>query len=125
MGLSGWNDPPKFNKDDEILKLTNDPEVLVVNSLRNILSNLQNSSQIQNRVLQDTEKRLNILFDKLAKKELDNTILALLVHLANSLNSQDFQKAFSLVMELMQKGSATDSKWVVGLKRLVEISTNS
>ena len=70
-------------------------------------------------------KRLNILFDKIEKKELDNTLLALLVHLANSLNSKDFQKAFSLVMELMHKGSANDSKWVVGLKRLVEISTNS
>ncbi len=123
-GLSGWNDPPKFTKDDEILNQTKDPEILISSTIKNILLNLKNL-QIQNRVLQDTEKRLNILFDKLDTNVIENSILGLLVHLTNSLDSKEYQKASGLVMELMQKGSANDSKWVVGLKRLVEILANS
>lgn len=121
VGLSGWNDPPQFNsKSDQILDNTINPEQLILDTIRNILEILKNS-KIQERMLLDTEKRMNILFDKLQNKDIESTTLALVVHFSNSLNLKDYSKASTLVMELMQKGAAGDSKWVVGLKRLVEL----
>lgn len=121
VGLSGWNDPPKFSgKSDLILDNTANPEQLIMDTIKNILEILK-TSNIQERMLQDTEKRMNMLFEKLQIKEVETSTLALVVHLSNSLNLKDYQKASGLVMELMQKGSAADSKWVVGLKRLVEL----
>ena len=121
-GLSGWNDAPNLNdkSSNQIILETQNPSKLILETLSNILNSLK-TVNIPGKIFADTEKRCLILFEKLEKQELDSTVLGLLIHLSNAVNVQDNSKAGQISMELMQKGTPGDSKWIVGVKRLVEL----
>ena len=72
-------------------------------------------------MMQDTEKRLDDLFDKLATDKIERPILAHLIHLSNALKAKDLNTATRISVEFMTTIFAQEGKWVVGLKRLVEL----
>jgi hypothetical protein len=72
-------------------------------------------------MMQDTEKRLDDLFDKLATDKIERPILAQLIHLSNALKAKDLNTATRISVEFMTTIFAKEGKWVVGLKRLVEL----
>lgn len=59
--------------------------------------------------------------DKLASDQVGKPILAQLIHLANALNGKDLNSASQITMALMTSSFDQEGKWVVGLKRLVEL----
>ncbi len=72
-------------------------------------------------MVQDTEKRLDELFDKLASGTISRPLLARLLHLSNALNQRVHPAAMQLSLQLMTDYMNTEGKWVVGLKRLTEM----
>lgn len=68
----------------------------------------------------DTEKRLNILFDHLNNEDLirPDTIQQL-VSLSNALEAKDFGTASDIQMEVHRDKVDECGNWMVGVKRLV------
>jgi hypothetical protein len=72
-------------------------------------------------MVQDTEKRLDELFDKLASSQISRPLLARLMHLSNALTQRAHPAAMQITLQLMTDFMTTEGKWVVGLKRLAEM----
>lgn len=72
-------------------------------------------------MVQDTDKRLDELFDKLASGKISRPLLARLMHLSNALNQRAHPASSQLTLQLMTDFMNTEGKWVVGLKRLAEM----
>ena len=72
-------------------------------------------------MVQDTEKRIESLMDKLASDQVSKPILAQLIHLSNALKVRNIQSATQITLQLMTDSFDQEGKWVVGLKRLVEL----
>jgi hypothetical protein len=72
-------------------------------------------------MIDDTEKRMDELFDKLASNQISSSILAKLIHLCNALKANDVQSATRMSLDLMTTSFEKEGKWVLGLKRLVEL----
>ena len=68
----------------------------------------------------DTEKRLNILFDHLNNEELlrPDTV-QMMSELAQALQSQDFDRSQALQTEIHRDKVDECGNWMVGVKRLV------
>lgn len=94
------------------------PEVLTIES---ILSTKLEAAKpgipekFQKQV-QDSGKRLEILFTALKRGEIDSTTVSKLSELTNALNSGDFETAKSGVASI---GEAEGGKWLAGIKRLI------
>lgn len=75
----------------------------------------------QKRVVDDIEKRLNLLFDALNCDTLPQTITDPLTEITRAMRAHDREAAASLHMELLTKGSQTDDIgfWMSGLKQLL------
>lgn len=69
----------------------------------------------------DTEKRLNILFDALNNSSLPAAAIAQLRDLANALAARDFDGATRMHTELLKSAEA-GGLWTVGVKRLIQMS---
>ena len=61
------------------------------------------------------------LFERLNEKKLPKSVLAQLIQLSNALNASDMTSASSLSVHLMTSSFDHEGKWVLGVKRLVEL----
>jgi len=79
-------------------------------------------AQFRPQVL-DTEKRLNILFDHLNNEDLlkPDTIEEM-NELALSIQGRQFDQAQSLFTDIMTTKTEEGSNWMVGVKRLIQMS---
>jgi hypothetical protein len=84
---------------------------------------------MQSKMCDETEKRLEYLYDRLAMDNVPPIVLATLVqitqgtrHLTNNVDiqSRNYARAMSAVMSLMTSNYENETKWIVGLKRLVD-----
>ncbi|KAL1382013.1 hypothetical protein HDK64DRAFT_57322 [Phyllosticta capitalensis] len=71
----------------------------------------------------DTEKRLNILFDHLNNEDLlkPDTVQEM-VELSNHIQARRYDEAQALFTELMKNKNDEGSNWMVGVKRLIQMS---
>ncbi|KAI9716996.1 MAG: protein transport protein S31 [Chrysothrix sp. TS-e1954] len=69
----------------------------------------------------DTEKRLNILFDQMNNEALPANELSQLRDLAVSLQNRDFDQALNIHSDL-NKAMESGTNWLVGVKRLISMS---
>ncbi|KAF2089807.1 hypothetical protein K490DRAFT_35057 [Saccharata proteae CBS 121410] len=71
----------------------------------------------------DTEKRLNILFDHLNNEDLlkPNTVQDM-VELSQHLQARNYDEAQALFTDLMKNKNDEGSNWMVGVKRLIQMS---
>ncbi|CAO1604525.1 protein transport protein S31 [Xanthoria calcicola] len=71
----------------------------------------------------DTEKRLNILFDHLNNEELlkDDTVDSM-IELSQALQARDYEQAQSIHLELLTHKTDQCGQWMVGVKRLIAMS---
>ncbi|KAF2141344.1 uncharacterized protein K452DRAFT_251210 [Aplosporella prunicola CBS 121167] len=71
----------------------------------------------------DTEKRLNILFDHLNNEDLlkPDTVVAM-VGLSQHLQNRSYEEAQALFTDLMKNKNDEGSNWMVGVKRLIQMS---
>jgi len=79
-------------------------------------------AQFKPQVL-DTEKRLNILFDHLNNEDSlrPNTIVEM-NELAQSIQGRQFDQAQALFTDIMTNKTDEGSNWMVGVKRLIQMS---
>ncbi|TPX65974.1 hypothetical protein SpCBS45565_g04772 [Spizellomyces sp. 'palustris'] len=75
----------------------------------------------QRRMIEDTDKRLENLYERLSADQVPNHVLASAVQLATALNNKDYTTCHSIVMALMTTSFDQEGKWVLGAKRLVEL----
>jgi len=68
----------------------------------------------------DTEKRLNILFDHLNNEDLlQPDTVGMLVELSQALQNRDFNRASEIQMDVHRDKVGECGNWMVGVKRLV------
>ncbi|KAJ3056227.1 hypothetical protein HK097_007710 [Rhizophlyctis rosea] len=107
---------------EEALKGIESPAGFIVAGLSTILDTVKSSADpSQQRMVDDTEKRLDNLFERLASEKVDRVVLAKLVTLVRSLNARDFGTSNAVAQDLMTTSFDVEGKWVVGLKRLAEL----
>ncbi|KAJ3297995.1 hypothetical protein HK104_011290 [Borealophlyctis nickersoniae] len=105
-----------------VLKGVESPEGIIVAALTTALDAVKAGVDAsQRRMVEDTDKRLESLFERLAAKQLQPPVLAQLLTLANALNARDFPTANATVMSLMTTSFDQEGKWLLGVKRLVEL----
>ncbi|KAJ1336238.1 hypothetical protein BSLG_007466 [Batrachochytrium salamandrivorans] len=130
-GMSGWNDPPKLTADadaaEKILAAAGgSPEGVIVASFtaamdlaRGLLDRMPN----QRQKVEDTDRRIDGLFDRLASQQIQpqRTVLAQLLQLAQALDKKEYTAAQTTVMKMMTSNYANETSWILGAKRLVEL----
>ncbi|KAI9308433.1 hypothetical protein BJ944DRAFT_174834 [Cunninghamella echinulata] len=80
----------------------------------------QRSSPAQKKILDDTEKRLNGLFDNMNNSELSDDVVQSMLKLAQAVQTRDYNQAHRLQVELVTTRYAECGAWLVGVKRLIE-----
>ncbi|KAJ3344763.1 hypothetical protein HDU83_004757 [Entophlyctis luteolus] len=145
-GLNGWNDPPSLltatsRKHPNATSTTNASSRIdtaavlasVENPISHVLGGLTAamdrvksvviSDPIQRKVLEDTDKRLEELLERLSEQAVPDVLLAHLVVLATALNASDLvsAKRTTMTLTLMSTEHHEDAHWIVGAKRLVEM----
>jgi len=75
----------------------------------------------QKRMVDDTERRLNALFDALNCETLSKPVLEQLHTLTSVMATRDRDQAMALHVDLVTQGSVTDDigLWMVGVKQLI------
>ncbi|KAJ8097316.1 hypothetical protein POJ06DRAFT_261049 [Lipomyces tetrasporus] len=75
------------------------------------------------RQVNDAEKRLNILFDHLNNSELltEETIREMVI-LAKAMKARDFETAYAVHINLLTTRTDECGHWMVGVKRLIDVS---
>ncbi|CAG8653825.1 10633_t:CDS:2, partial [Dentiscutata heterogama] len=78
----------------------------------------------QKKILDDTEKRLNLLFDALNNEEVSPGVTELLLTLVRDLESRNFPSAINNQVQLMTTKMDECGKWIVGIKQLINVLKN-
>ncbi|TIB65666.1 hypothetical protein E3P78_00539 [Wallemia ichthyophaga] len=74
------------------------------------------------RMVDDTQNRLNSLFDGLNAQSMQSeAVLNKLRNVAAALTARDYPNAMNIAVEIMGSGEA-DMRWALGLKQLIKIS---
>ncbi|KAJ1976904.1 protein transport protein S31 [Dimargaris xerosporica] len=79
----------------------------------------------QKRVLDDTEKRLNQLFDLMNEGNLPSAMEGPLLSLAQALQHRDYPQAHQVYMKMIHTNFDSSQRWMMGAKRLVETLKSS
>ncbi|KAL1918417.1 uncharacterized protein VTP21DRAFT_3077 [Calcarisporiella thermophila] len=80
----------------------------------------QNAAPHQRRVLDDTEKRLNNLFDLLNNGELSQQVVQQMLLLVQTLEARDYNTAIRIHVDLLTTKYEECGYWMVGVKRLID-----
>ncbi|KAF8521642.1 hypothetical protein JB92DRAFT_3141158 [Gautieria morchelliformis] len=75
----------------------------------------------QKRMVDDTERRLNALFDALNCETLSKPVVEQLVNLTNAMSTRNRDAAMAIHVDLLTRGSMTDDigLWMAGVKQLI------
>ncbi|KAI8353348.1 hypothetical protein BD560DRAFT_408311 [Blakeslea trispora] len=76
----------------------------------------------QKRILDDTERRMNVLFTEIDKKSLSGEIIESLDVLSQALEKEEYTKAMKTHTQLMTTAYDKHGNWIVGLKRLIDLT---
>ncbi|KAG8748083.1 protein transport protein S31, partial [Ceratobasidium sp. 423] len=81
----------------------------------------QNTPPQQKRMVDDIERRLNVLFDALNCESLSRPVVEQLLTLIQSMQVNDTQGAIAIRADLLTRGSRTDDigLWMSGVKQLI------
>lgn len=77
----------------------------------------------QKRIVDDTERRLNVLFDGLNAGTMSRPVVEELGALVHCVQARDIPRAMAMHVELLTSGSRTDDigLWMSGLKQLLRM----
>eukprot|EP00842_Homolaphlyctis_polyrhiza_P005641 jgi/Hompol1/6078/HPOL_002210-RA len=109
---------------DRILSAVASPEGIIVAAFTVAVDTIKTLVERQpalRQKIQDTERRIEDMFDRLAGHKIDRVVLAKLVQLAQALDAKDLASAQSMVMKMMTSNHADETAWILGAKRLVEM----
>ncbi|CAG8477346.1 4833_t:CDS:2 [Acaulospora colombiana] len=112
-----WNDPP--HKVDEHEKLDAAQTRII---LKTILEDCkQNVKSSDKRIISDTEKRLELLFEVLEKGQLSESVLGRLCKMCEYAEANDFANALAIHSNLMTTDFDKEGKWLLGIRRLLDL----
>ncbi|KAI9027608.1 hypothetical protein CLU79DRAFT_739983 [Phycomyces nitens] len=77
------------------------------------------SSIHQKKTLDDTERRLKILFDQLNNRQVDDMVVECMVCLVKALERGDYEEAERIQVELVATCYDACGSWLVGVKRII------
>ncbi|CAO3597332.1 unnamed protein product [Absidia cylindrospora] len=80
----------------------------------------QQSTPAQKKMLDDTEKRLNTLFDNMNNGEISDDVGQSMVKLAQAIQARDYAGAHHLQVGLVTTKYGECGAWLVGVKRLID-----
>ncbi|KAI8097551.1 uncharacterized protein BX664DRAFT_326670 [Halteromyces radiatus] len=80
----------------------------------------QQSTPAQKKMLDDTEKRLNALFDNMNNDELSDDVAESMLKLAQAIQGRDYSGAHRLQVGLVTTKYGECGAWLVGVKRLID-----
>ncbi|KAJ3183925.1 hypothetical protein HDU87_006043 [Geranomyces variabilis] len=107
----------------DVLQTHPDPKGLVASTLRAEMDRaMASANPSQKRMLDDTSKRLENLYERLNADLIPPHVLALAVQLATAIGARDFASATAATTTLMTTSFDQEGKWVLGVKRLVEMA---
>ncbi|CAG8543669.1 3916_t:CDS:2 [Diversispora eburnea] len=117
-----WNDPPQkifFKPDDGYDRLDS---YQIRSILEKILENCKNHSMVSDRrMVTDSEKRLALLFERLEKEQISESVLGRLCKMCEYVKENDFINALTIHSNLMTTDFGNEGKWLLGLKRLLDL----
>lgn len=131
--LTGWNDIPQsvFNsnndneeiQDPNVSNLTNED---IKNTIIKLNEDLINKNLVgqQSKIILDSKKRLETLYDKLNNDQLINSILNSLKFIAFNINSNDYNISLQYTVNILTN-HIDENKWALGLKRLLEVALSN
>lgn len=77
---------------------------------------------MQRRVVEDSAKRMQALFQQLAQKELPLVVLEVLQQMCDAIGRKELDAAQQHVMRMMTTHFSDVGAWILAVKRLVEIA---
>ncbi|RKP06454.1 hypothetical protein THASP1DRAFT_25227 [Thamnocephalis sphaerospora] len=90
--------------------------------LRDVLAECASiKAPAQKRMLDDTKRRMDTLFERISGGQLSERILAEIGVFAQALAKSDYAAANKVHVGLMQTDYDTEGRWLVGAKRLVDL----
>ncbi|RHZ89524.1 hypothetical protein Glove_13g91 [Diversispora epigaea] len=81
----------------------------------------QDSQPSQKKILDDIERRLNVLFDALNNEDISPEVIKSLTDLVRALEARNYYTANIFLVLLMTTKMAECSTWIVGIKHLISI----
>ncbi|KAI3629369.1 hypothetical protein MIR68_012574 [Amoeboaphelidium protococcarum] len=82
------------------------------------------ASPAQKKILDDTEKRLNSLYDKLNNSAVGESTVKLLMDYVAAVDAKKWTDALAVQQALLTGHASEGTNWIVGLKRLAEVLRN-
>lgn len=114
--------PPKYPPGDRSHIPSNAHPIyeILQHDMQRVKSRAPSSFKAQ---VNDTEKRLNILFDHLNNEDLLKAdTIATMAELAQAIQARDFEQAQAIHVEIMTNKTDECGNWMVGVKRLIAMS---
>ncbi|KAI8845507.1 hypothetical protein BC829DRAFT_491647 [Chytridium lagenaria] len=110
-GIHGWNDPPNLIG------------VVTMVTAMTVIKQAAVVDPSQRRVVEDTDKRLEELLERLGTQSVAGPVMAQLTKVAQAINSRDVPgaSAAAVQLSLLATAHSAESRWILGVKRLVEL----
>ncbi|ORX62050.1 hypothetical protein DM01DRAFT_1331515 [Hesseltinella vesiculosa] len=80
----------------------------------------QRCNPAQKKMLDDTEKRLNSLFDAINNGDLSDDVIQPMLKLAQAIQQRDFSGAHRIQVELVTTKYTECGAWLLGVKRMID-----
>lgn len=99
---------------------------IILDHLSTLLAHLQAVSPDRyRRPLEDTKRRLNVLFDQLNNAQLSSSTLTQVHAMTSALNGKDWGRGYAIHMELTANKMHEVRDWIVGIKTLIVVGKKS
>ncbi|OMH78695.1 Protein transport protein sec31 [Zancudomyces culisetae] len=122
QALSNLLPQQETNKNSSVSPVNKDtlsPE-RILEVFYSVLNETPQETPIQKKTVQDTRKRIEILEQRI--KDLDPSLVSSLSSIAQEIQSQNHEGAISIHKKTMLNTFEGESKWLLGLKRVIDLS---
>ncbi|SAL96390.1 hypothetical protein [Absidia glauca] len=120
-----WNDPPKkiFHKSNH-----HEGDELDIEDLKTRLNALVKTCQASfttgpnKRIADDTAKRIQAMLKDMDDEKVATNVIVAISDLCQGLEEKDWEKALTIHRQLMTTEYERHGSWLLGLKRLIDLS---
>ncbi|KAJ3219668.1 hypothetical protein HDU67_010030 [Dinochytrium kinnereticum] len=137
-GIHGWNDPPNLIGVASKKAAAAQPAAAPTPTMSDVDAGMIGSAMVtamtvikqaaaadpsQRRIVDDTDKRLEELLERLGTQSIPNPVMIQLSKVAAAVNSRDIPgaSAASVQLTLLSTAHSSEARWILGVKRLIEL----
>ena len=119
---TNYNDPPviKSKVEGSASQLSNSDIQHYFKALLD--TSMMNATPMQKKIIDDSKKRMESLFDQIASSKVSSDVSAKLSQMIGFMQKGQWDKALSLHAPLMSGHFAEVGTWILALKRLIELA---